>query len=220
MQCFAPTRWMCLLRIRPEKIRKSVEQFCASFFPQLSHSNLDRLASPIDRRGQPFCCFRLVAVLLRYACPLQLPLTSTRSSHFIPGLSGKRKSLWRTANRFRCLGAAENTSRISRRLSDRDREFFLAPACAACFMQQLAQPCASLVKLGFRISDRTTQQRSNFVVFVSFDVVEHEGLPIAGRQLSDGALEMQPIDGARQHRVGSAEFFSGFVEFFPARAVL
>src|SRR6266705_4650400 len=27
MQCFAPTRWMCLLRIRPEKIRKSVEQF-------------------------------------------------------------------------------------------------------------------------------------------------------------------------------------------------
>src|SRR6266478_3803723 len=72
-------------------------------------------------------------------------------------------------------------------------------------MEQLAQPGASLVQLRFRISDRKAQHRSNFIVFVSLDIVEHESLLIAGRQLSDSTLEMHSIDGARQYQVENAD---------------
>src|SRR6266481_3278708 len=87
-------------------------------------------------------------------------------------------------------------------------------------MEQLAQPGASLVQLRFRISDRKAQHRSNFIVFVSLDIVEHESLLIAGRQLSDSTLEMHSIDGARQYQVGSAVFLWQVFGLFSSSALL
>ncbi len=40
---------------------------------------------------------------------------------------------------------------------------------------------------------------------ISLDVVEQENPPVAGRQLSDGALEVQAVDGAHQSQIGSTE---------------
>jgi hypothetical protein len=92
------------------------------------------------------------------------------------------------------LGPARNSNHMSGVLNELGMERVLARAFPTCFVQQLAQPNASLVKLGFRIPDGTTQQRGNLVVFVSLDVMENESLLIAGRQLCDGALEVHPID--------------------------
>ena len=46
-------------------------------------------------------------------------------------------------------------------------------------------------------------------MLITLDVVEYKDEAIAGRQIVDSALQGQPVDGAGQGEIGSAEAASG-----------
>src|SRR2546422_7659858 len=73
---------------------------------------------------------------------------------------------------------------------------FLARLIAKGFLQQLAQAHPRLVQLRFRVSDRTSHDFGDLVVFVPLDIVENERRPVARRQLGDGPLQIHAVERA------------------------
>jgi hypothetical protein len=74
------------------------------------------------------------------------------------------------------------------------------------FLQKLTKPESCLVQLGFGIAARTSQNPGNLVALVSFDIVENEHFFVSGRQLFDGAVEIQAIKRPAEPKVRSAVF--------------
>ena len=70
-----------------------------------------------------------------------------------------------------------------------DARFFMKSA-----HQQLTEPEASFVQLGFGIPDRTPQDMSDFVVFEPFDVVKKEHFFVSIWQLADRSLKIDAIN--------------------------
>src|ERR1700688_2419620 len=81
----------------------------------------------------------------------------------------------------------------------RNRQFargraFLHHTSAEGILQQFTKPDSRLVQLGLGISGRASQNFSNLMVFVSFDIVEKEHFLVSVRQLLDGAVQMHAVD--------------------------
>jgi hypothetical protein len=74
------------------------------------------------------------------------------------------------------------------------------------FLQKLTKPESRFVQLGFGIPVRTSQHSRNLVVLVSFDIVEKKHFFVSGRQLFDGALEIQAIKRSAETTIRSAVF--------------
>src|SRR5580704_11527455 len=64
------------------------------------------------------------------------------------------------------------------------------------FLEQVPQLGARLVQLRLRIPHRATHNSGDLIVFVALHVVQNEHRSITGRQLVDGPLQIDPIDGA------------------------
>src|SRR5215469_415120 len=90
---------------------------------------------------------------------------------------------------------------------------FLASLFAHFFLKQLAQTGPRLVQLRFRISNGASHNLGNLVVLVPLDVVKDENGPIARRQFLDGALKIDPIDGAGKAQVRSTHIALGPTAF-------
>jgi hypothetical protein len=64
--------------------------------------------------------------------------------------------------------------------------------------QDFAQPKSGFVELRLGISHRTIQNLSDFVVLVTFNVVQHKHRLVSGRQLFNGAAERDSVYRVQQ----------------------
>jgi hypothetical protein len=69
------------------------------------------------------------------------------------------------------------------------------------------QPC--FVQLGLAVANRAIEKGSDFIVLKPFYIMKHKDEPVAGRQIPDGALQRQTIDGSGQNDIASAKAASG-----------
>jgi hypothetical protein len=67
----------------------------------------------------------------------------------------------------------------------------------------------SLKQLGLGISDRASQNLGNFVVFVSFNIVQKEDFFVSIRQLIDSFAHIYVVKHAAQRKVRSTKFHEG-----------
>ena len=77
--------------------------------------------------------------------------------------------------------------------------------------QEIAQLHACLVKLGFAVADGAVEHIRDFVVFIAFDIMQDEDEAVAGRQILNGALERDAIDGAGEREVARTDVLAGAV---------
>ena len=66
---------------------------------------------------------------------------------------------------------------------------------------QLTESHTSLVKLGLGISNGTSQDSRDFIMFVPLDIVKDEDRTVPGGQAANGSFQIDPVDGSRQVEV-------------------
>src|ERR1019366_7880268 len=87
-----------------------------------------------------------------------------------------------------------------------DRLSFCSPFRLAQ-LQKVTQFHSCLVELRFAIADGTAHHLGNFVVFVTFDIMQHKDDALSRWQTLDGAFQVDPIDGSDQGIVARAFVF-------------